>query len=357
MMRPRQSVLIIEDEQVISCQTRSAASVAVFVVATNPISRENWSSALQLAVGEALATMRHSSSARRVTVVLARSGVQVRLIDGLPRTTDSEALRALVAAHPFRFFLRPAGRTVVSHAVVHAPGVVTVALLDRALIEQIAGAVFGAGLAVDDILIARRGLPVVASAEGHARTPNELDMIIAEALEVPHDAWRRVASAYQPTWMPSRAALITGASLMLISMLSPVWRWAELVRRDGPVAPTAGAVALARLRGAQIDSLRQPLERLRELSATAMRPLDLLDLVTAALPPDGRLLAFDADTASVRVTVAAGDLKQFLWRLERNAAVSSVAIIGGITRDSSDGQVQDRVVMRFRYSPSRASRR
>lgn len=266
------------------------------------------------------------------TLVLHLTVVHVRRIDGLPATGDPRTLRSVMAATPFRYFLRSTDEPVITDLLVESPGVAIAALVDGVMLRAIVQAIQEHGLPVKRVVVRSEAMNA--------------------DLEVPRNEWcvRDRASR----WRPSAYGVGIAVACVVLAIAIPA-RDAVLARRaERALARTRVPARRAVELGAELQRLREPLERLRQARSKYPSGFRLLDAISWRLPPEGRLLEFENDSSEVRVVAAVPDLPRFVRRLERMPGTSGVALRGSIMRDSASGQVLERAELVFRALPASA---
>lgn len=288
----------------------------------------------------------------RVILILGVDSTQVRTLDGLPQSSDVDAIRRIIAAAPLRYAPQRFRNTVVSSVIPTEPGEVTVAFVDLDIVCGIVAAIINAcGVSGANIL----GVSVASDAQAMRRLDlvgvagEDLDRMLAGTLALPKSEWRATLNPGGETWKPHLLAIIIAATLLLIAALSPEWQLIVARKKLRTVAHRASTLDVAVKRKAQLDSLRGPLMLSRSMALLAIHPLVVLDEIGNALGGDGHVTSFEADSTAIRTAVVTKDLVPFLRRLERNPQIADVAIIGGINHDSADAGIVETATISFRW--------
>lgn len=288
--------------------------------------------------------LRTRRGVRRVSLVLDTSVAQIRVIDGLPSTSDARALRAVLTAAPYRFFLRTAVAPLVSHVRVLAPGAVKAALCDSQLVEHSSAALRQQGIRVRRVAAAECAAVMMPPASPDAGAVVHL---ASDALYFPKVPAQSRGDGPLRAWKPRGGGALVAAVLVVACAIAPAWRL-HASRTSQGRPDLEGTVAREVAQAAHLDSLRQPLSALRERAAIAPHPLLLLDAITSILPRDARIFDFDVDSTGAQLTVSTASLQTFLRRLER-LSTYQVALGSDISADSgSTGGEHATVILRAR---------
>jgi hypothetical protein len=292
----------------------------------------------------------------RLTVVLALKSTIIRVIDGLPESSDESSLRQVIASTPFRYIPCEASNVVVSSVRICSAGEVEAAFVDLDMVTQVADVCRELHADLRAIVIASS--PDVSIETLMADTASLFD--VAEASDrytLPHTVWRSRASQPFPSLKPQRAAVAAALILIIIAALLPEWRSIASNRSLHQNGVDQSHVALGRQRLEELTMLRAPLSRLHAISAESIHPLTVLADVGDAIDDGGRIVSFKTDSNMVQADVLVPDLVPLLRRLERYHGVSDVSLVGSIGRDSLNVGMMERALITFRYDPGISAQR
>jgi len=274
-----------------------------------------------------LATEVKDTWRRSAKVILNLSTTQARLIDGLPMTHDARALERVVAASPYRYFLKLVDRATVCSVHVVNDGECVCALVDADIMTTAITSLSTGGFAVNSVV---------------AQVELEGDGVISE-FELPRLAWRDNGRRLS---LPSFPAVVAGVLLLVSAASAPLIPLARL-HHSAETAALQRDVDRAVTNRTEIERLQSPLRKMRELGESAGQPILALDAVMHALATDGRVISFDADSSRVEARISTPSLSVFVRRLEKARQVSDVALLGGVSPDSAANAVQATVRFHF----------
>lgn len=300
----------------------------------------------QAAISHFFAGVRNDVGGARISVVLALASTVVRVVDGLPLSSDTTALREIIASSPFRYVPRRFA-TMISEVEPCGDGGVLVAFVGLDIVLSIVKACGEAGLHLHEIAIAKDAISI--SRNVSANPASSFEDILSDALNLPKRDWISTVGTGMSMWRPRAFTIVAIGLLLVVTAFAPAWRLMVAHRQAQGSTPKATYVDAALRRRTQLDSLRMPLERARSAASRSIHPLIVLDKLGMALGSNGRILSFEADSMRVQATVVAPSLVPFLRRLERNSDVRDVAVIGGISHDSANDTMMERALVSFRY--------
>lgn len=298
------------------------------------------------AVRDVLARQPRRRARGTAIIALGPRWVQLRLLRGLPPLRDDVAIRAAVAENADRYFLRGAGVLATTGVAWTEERAGWAAAFDAALVDELAQ---------------------VCSAAGY-----RLDAIVpADALDTADPRAIAALKSGQPLMHVPTGALASRNGQSSVAWAGAAFTVAALLAWMAP-ALTASVVAWhaereLRLLGAthraaiEIEREEQGLLRagasMTRLFAGARSVTVILAQVAAALPEDDRLVAFATDTAGGGATIVALDAEEAVAALNDVPGIGGVELQGPITRTQLNGEIRERIVVRFQWrQPAGAGR-
>jgi len=360
------------------------------------------------AVVERLLSAAPRSRRRRpdVFIAIGPAFAQVRAISGLPDTSDTNALSAIVRQTPCRFFLRSSGGLVTSP--VH---------------RTISGSNLAAGFDEQAVRFLLRGC---AAARCRVRAVVPTVAVLSHVIEGTEFVWRdgdivahvtvsddtvtavrrRVAMNHAPieslgqpkgildqlgehAWHFADAvgaAMLTGNEALLwrpdvngsstievprwrVSAAATVFAMVCSIALFGPGMAATREAQRAEKRVAQLNEARNATLTARgqlQLFTTALQTIGrfgekrlptiaLLNEFTRALPERSAILTLHADSAGGTIVAITPAAASFVGALERIPSVTNVEIIGPVTSEAAGADALERITLRFRYLEQAAS--
>lgn len=287
-----------------------------------------------LALAEALRQARVLTRSRAI-ILIDNPWVQVRRVRAVPRVTDEDEQRSIVALAADRLFLRASSGVRTSSVLWTSAGEGQAAAFQADIVDEIEEVLKGHGIAPIAFLPAQVLTAPSATAAVRQRGDHPLAYVPVRADRTVH--WNLVLAV--AVLVLSALAAVASPGLAALTVEAAAREDAALLAGDSVRARTSNG---ARLREHTIN------EALR-LATTHRSPTQFLATLATALPQSDRVLDARIDSAGGAITLRSADGRASLMALAAVPAFGRVEIRGDVARGTQTAH--DRLTFRFSWRP------
>lgn len=250
-----------------------------------------------------------------------------RIVRGLPLTKDTKLLSRVVKATPERYFLAARDGIIVGDVDSVEPGVVRASAYETSFVAAVSQACRAGQF---------RGATVLSSVPGYSDTSLQVSTVPARASRA---VWTVRAVA---------GLAILGLAWAIVPVASARARAERDTEYLGTVSEATQRIGRI---SDNLDAMTAPLLDLESFERSRSSAVGLLQDLSGSLPDSALVTSLSFVDGRVAMTVLSPNAGSVTQRLADIPGATRASIIGPVTRELVSGRDQERVTIRFEYSP------